>query len=134
MAAKLRLLSALCALVAAVIVVWQANPAGRPGGGASCGPRAPMTNVSTTIKWPVIETVDPDPFDPCSDIPLDVVQRIGLAFTPPDPRRRAALPLRRRQLSDGRRGVRLANLRGRPCPPTPSNSTSTVTAPPSSGS
>ncbi len=26
MAAKLRLLSALCALVAAVIVVWQANP------------------------------------------------------------------------------------------------------------
>ncbi len=35
MAAKLRLLSALCALVAAVIVVWQANPVGapRPGPG-----------------------------------------------------------------------------------------------------
>ncbi len=28
MTAKLRVLSALCALVAAVIVVWQTNPAG----------------------------------------------------------------------------------------------------------
>ena len=28
MVAKLRVLSALCALVAAVIVVWQTNPAG----------------------------------------------------------------------------------------------------------
>ena len=26
-----------------------------------------------------------DPFDPCEDIPLDVVQRLGLAFTPPTP-------------------------------------------------
>ena len=31
MAAKLRLLSALCALVAAVIVVWQTNPDHRAG-------------------------------------------------------------------------------------------------------
>lgn len=87
MVAKLRLLSALCALVAAVVVVWQANPAGpltadrielRATG-------APLPAVSTTIKYPVIDLVDPDPFDPCRDIPLDVVQRIGLAVTPPTP-------------------------------------------------
>lgn len=87
MVAKLRLLSALCALVAAVVVVWQTTPAGpvttdrvelRATG-------APLPAVSTTIKYPVIDLVDPDPFDPCRDIPLDVVQRIGLAFTPPTP-------------------------------------------------
>lgn len=83
MAAKLRLLSALCALVAAVIVVWQANPAGAPAQVRAAD--MPLTNVSTTIKWPVVETTDPSPFDPCRDIPLDVVQRIGLAFTPPTP-------------------------------------------------
>jgi len=83
MAAKLRLLSALCAFVAAVIVVWQSSPTGAP-----TQVRAgdlPMTNVSTTIKWPVIETTDPRPFVPCEEIPLEVVQRIGLAFTPPTP-------------------------------------------------
>jgi hypothetical protein len=87
MAAKLRVLSALCALVAAVIVVWQTNP----GGPAAQGrvelrsTAAPLSGVSTTIKWPVVETVNPDPFDPCRDIPLDVVQRVGLAYTPPAP-------------------------------------------------
>ena len=82
MVAKLRVLSALCALVAAVIVVWQTNPAGPVRVDAT---DIPMTNVTTSIKWPVVETVDPDPFDPCRDIPLDVVQRIGLAYTPPMP-------------------------------------------------
>ena len=87
MAAKMRLLSAVCALVAAVIVVLYANPAALP----ETGPvqlrstSAPMSDVSTTIKWPVIETADPDPFNACKDIPLDVVQRLGLAFTPPEP-------------------------------------------------
>jgi hypothetical protein len=83
MVAKLRLLSALCALVAAAIVVWQANPAGPARVDAT---DIPMTNVTTSIKWPVIETVEQtDPFDPCRDIPPDVVQRIGLAYTPPIP-------------------------------------------------
>jgi hypothetical protein len=82
MVAKLRLVSALCALVAAVIVVWQTNPAGPVRFDAA---DIPMTNVTTSIKWPVIETVNPRPFDPCQDIPLDVIQRIGLAFTPPTP-------------------------------------------------
>jgi hypothetical protein len=87
MAAKLRVLSALCALVAAVIVVWQSNPAG-PSAQSRVDLRstaAPLSGVSTTIKWPVINTVNPKPFDPCNDIPLDVVQRIGLAVSPPAP-------------------------------------------------
>ena len=86
MVAKLRVLSALCALVAAVIVVFAANPAGptAPGNVELRSTAAPLSDdVSTTIKWPVVETVDPRPFDPCDDIPLDVIQRIGLAFTPP---------------------------------------------------
>ena len=84
-AARMRLLSATCALVAAVIVVWQTHPVA-PSGGESFELRstsAPMSGASSSIKWPVIETVDPRPFDPCEDIPLDVIQRIGLAFTPP---------------------------------------------------
>ncbi|MDH6193410.1 hypothetical protein M2272_000031 [Mycobacterium frederiksbergense] len=87
MAARLRLLSALTALVAAVIVVWQSGPPQ----GSGAGPLhldvtdIPMTNVSTTIKWPVIKTTDPSPFDACRDIPLDVIDRIGLAYTPPQP-------------------------------------------------
>lgn len=87
MAARLRLLSALSALVAAVILVCQTGPsAGSQAGVLQLeSTDVPMTNVSTTIKWPVIETTDPSPFDPCRDIPLDAVQRIGLAFTPPTP-------------------------------------------------
>ncbi|WP_166904244.1 DUF3558 domain-containing protein [Mycobacterium sp. DL440] len=87
MAAKLRLLSALTALVSAVVVLWQSGPSE----GVAAGPLhldvtdLPMTNVSTTIKWPIVETTDPSPFDPCNDIPFDAVQRIGLAFTPPEP-------------------------------------------------
>jgi hypothetical protein len=87
MVAKLRLLSALCALVAAAIVVAQTNPAGptAPGGIDLRSTAAPLSDVATTIKWPVVETVNPRPFDPCEDIPLDVVKRIGLAYTPPIP-------------------------------------------------
>lgn len=87
MVAKLRLVAALCALVAAVIVVWQTNPVG-PAAGLHAQ-RIPTSiavdNISTTIKWPVIETVDPRPFHACEDIPYDVVERLGLAFTPPQP-------------------------------------------------
>ncbi|KUI42444.1 hypothetical protein AU197_15230 [Mycobacterium sp. IS-1590] len=82
MLAKLRLVSALCALIAAVMVVWQANPAGAPRVDAG---DIPMTNVTTSIKWPVIETTDPSPFNPCKQIPLEAVQALGLTFTPPTP-------------------------------------------------
>ncbi len=87
MVARARLLAALSALVAAVILVWQTAPPTGSGAGPARldSTDLPMTNISTTIKWPVIETVDPSPFDPCRDIPLDVVAHIGLAFTPPEP-------------------------------------------------
>ena len=80
MVAKLRVLSALCALVAAVIVVWQTAPTG-PAAGASVELRstaAPLSDVSTTIKWPVIETVNPRPFDPCGERPIrELGQLVG---------------------------------------------------------
>lgn len=82
MIAKLRVLAALCALVAAVIVLGQSNP------GEPLQVRAsdiPMTNVTTSIKYPVIDITDPDPFNPCRDLPLDVMGSLGLAFTPPIP-------------------------------------------------
>jgi hypothetical protein len=86
MATKLRLFAALCALLTAVIVVCQSAPPSLTSSGAVDlrSTAAPLSDVSTTIKWPVVETVNPRPFDPCEDIPLDVIQRIGLAFTPPE--------------------------------------------------
>ena len=52
MAAKLRLMSAACALLAAVIVVWQTNPLAGPGADRVDlrSTSAPMSNVSTSIK------------------------------------------------------------------------------------
>ena len=87
MTAKLRLLSALCALIAAVAVVWQTEPttADNADGVDLRSTSMPLTGASSSIKWPVLETVDPRPFDPCAEIPLDVIERIGLAFTPPTP-------------------------------------------------
>jgi hypothetical protein len=87
MAARLRVATALCALLAAVVLVFQAAPQRHPGA-APVDLRStslPLSEAPTSIKYPVLETTDPSPFDPCRDIPLDVVQRIGLAFTPPDP-------------------------------------------------
>jgi hypothetical protein len=85
--ARLRLLTAVSALLAAVVVVCQTNPIGGLGADSVDlrSTAIPLPAVSSSIKWPVIETVDPRPFDPCADIPLDVVQRLGLAFTPPIP-------------------------------------------------
>lgn len=87
MPAKLRVVSALSAVFAAVVVVFHTAPAA-PFGAGEVDLRAtwaPIAEVSTTIKWPVIETTDPDPFNPCEEIPLDAVERLGLAFTPPTP-------------------------------------------------
>ena len=82
MIAKLRILAVLCALVAAVIVIGQSNPDEPMQVRAS---DIPMTNVTTSIKYPVIDITDPDPFNPCRDLPLDVMANLGLAFTPPIP-------------------------------------------------
>jgi hypothetical protein len=92
MATKVRLIAALCALVTAVIVVWQTAPPATVTRGDAVQLRytaAPMQTPSsgptTTIKWPVIDFVDQSPFDPCTEIPIDVVRKLGLAFTPPEP-------------------------------------------------
>ena len=112
MVAKLRLLAAFGALFMAAVVVWQSAPPATVG-----GPKVELRSTAapmdppTTMKSPIVATTDPSPFDPCRDIPFDVVQRLGLGFTPPDARRGAALPLRRRQLPAGRRADHLAQVR-----------------------
>lgn len=80
----MRLAAALSALTAAVIV------------GVQCAPSAPVARgpvelrytaqpMETTMKSPIVATTDPSPFDPCRDVPYDALQRLGLAFTPPEP-------------------------------------------------
>lgn len=86
MVTRIRLFAAFGALVAAVILVMQSGPLTVHSDPVQLrSTAAPLPLATTTIKWPVIDTVDPSPFDACRDIPLDVVQRIGLAFTPPEP-------------------------------------------------
>ena len=87
MATRIRLFAAFGALVTAVILVMQSGPLTVPAPDPVQlrSTAVPLPMATTTIKWPVIETVDPDPFDACRDIPLDVIQRLGLAFTPPEP-------------------------------------------------
>ncbi|BBZ44955.1 DUF3558 domain-containing protein [Mycobacterium parmense] len=86
MFAKLRLLGALGALAAGVVggaVGWQ-GPASGPGGHDPVELRSTAEPLETTMKSPIVATTDPSPFDACQDIPFDVIQRLGLAFTPPE--------------------------------------------------
>ncbi|MGA7051277.1 MAG: DUF3558 domain-containing protein [Mycobacterium sp.] len=85
MFAKARVIGALAALITAIVVGWQSIPSSQTGGGTVQlrSTAAPM-EPETTMKSPIVATTDPRPFDPCEDIPFDVVQRLGLAFTPPD--------------------------------------------------
>jgi hypothetical protein len=83
MLAKVRLIGALGALVMAVIVGWQSAPPA-PTGRGTVALRSTAQPLETTMKSPIVATTDPRPFDPCEDIPFDVVQRLGLAFTPPE--------------------------------------------------
>ena len=86
MFAKVRLTAAFGAVVTAVTVGvagWQCGPpATRSGKFELRSTAAPM---ETTMKSPIVETQNPSPFDPCTDIPFEAVQRLGLAFTPPQP-------------------------------------------------
>lgn len=85
MVAKMRLFAALGALIAAVVVVGNVPaPAGMPAVELRAT-GVPLAPASSTIKSPVLELTDPDPFDPCRDIPLDVINSLGLGFTPPEP-------------------------------------------------
>ena len=85
---KVRLIGALGALITAVIggtLGWQsAAPAPTGGGTVQLRSTAQPMEPETTMKSPIVATTDPRPFDPCEDIPFDVVQRLGLAFTPPE--------------------------------------------------
>ena len=83
MFAKVRLIGALGALVTAVILGWQSVPSG-PAAVRTVQLRSTDAPMETTMKSPIVATTDPRPFDPCEDISFDVVQRLGLAFTPPD--------------------------------------------------
>jgi hypothetical protein len=84
--ASVRLIGALGALVTAVMggtVGWQGAPA-TPTGGGPVELRSTGEPMETTMKSPIVATTDPRPFDACEDIPFDVIQRLGLAFTPPE--------------------------------------------------
>ena len=83
---KLRLLAALGALVTAVVVaVSQSTPPGNIGiPKVQLRSTAAPMDPPTTMKSPIVATTDPSPFDPCQDIPFDVISRLGLSFTPPE--------------------------------------------------
>ena len=86
MVAKLRLLAALGALVTALVVGWQSAPPASIGTpNVQLRSTAAPMDPPTTMKSPIVATTDPSPFNPCQDIPFDAVQRLGLAFTPPEP-------------------------------------------------
>jgi hypothetical protein len=84
---KVRLIGALGAVMAAVIggtAGWQSASPAPIGGGKTIELRATAQPMETTMKSPIIATTDPRPFDACEDIPFDALQRLGLAFTPPE--------------------------------------------------
>jgi hypothetical protein len=85
MVTKLRLLAALGALVTAVVVVSQSAPSAKVGiPKVQLRSTAAPMDPPTTMKSPIVATTDPSPFDPCQDIPFDVISRLGLSFTPPE--------------------------------------------------
>ncbi|OBG93731.1 DUF3558 domain-containing protein [Mycobacterium sp. E3251] len=86
MFAKIRLIGAIGAVIAAAIAGtagWQGGAQG-PTGGGRVELRSTAAPMETTMKSPIVATTDPRPFDACEDIPFDVIQRLGLAFTPPE--------------------------------------------------
>lgn len=86
MFAKVRLIGAVGALVAAAVAGtagWLGSAPG-PEGGGRVELRSTAAPMETTMKSPIVATTDPRPFDACEDIPFDVIQRLGLGFTPPE--------------------------------------------------
>ncbi len=84
--ANVRLIGALAAVVTAMVggaVGWHGAPPG-PGGQGPVELRSTAAPMETTMKSPIVATTDPRPFDACEDIPFDVIQRLGLGFTPPE--------------------------------------------------
>jgi hypothetical protein len=84
---RVRLIGAVAALIAALwggTVGWHSTPPA-PTAGKTVELRSTAAPLETTMKSPIVATTDPSPFDPCRDIPFDALQRLGLAFTPPEP-------------------------------------------------
>src|SRR6185503_17196405 len=83
MVTRLRLIAALGAVLTAVLLVMQtaALPA---AGGPVVELRATDEPLPSTGN-PVTNLTDPDQFDPCRDIPVQVTDGLGLGFTPPEP-------------------------------------------------
>ncbi|MDM4143020.1 MULTISPECIES: DUF3558 domain-containing protein [Mycobacterium] len=87
MFANVRLMGALGALLTAAIggtVGLVSSPAPSGGGDRPVELRSTAQPMETTMKSPIVATTDPRPFDACEDIPFDVIQRLGLGFTPPE--------------------------------------------------
>ena len=89
MLTRLRLIGAFCALIAAVTggTLGARGAPLVPAGGGTVQLRStglPLETPETTMKSPIVATTDPRPFDACEDIPFDVLQRLGLMFTPPE--------------------------------------------------
>ncbi len=84
MVARVQLYAALGAVLTAVVVVLQPTSPepDRRSDVALRSTDAPLP--STTIKSPVINLTDPEPFNPCTDIPVDLTNGLGLGFTPPE--------------------------------------------------
>ncbi|GAB1816179.1 DUF3558 domain-containing protein [Mycobacterium sp. MUNTM1] len=87
MFANVRLMGALGALLTAAIggtAGLLTSPAAPDGGDRSVELRSTAQPMETTMKSPIVATTDPRPFDACEDIPFDVIQGLGLGFTPPE--------------------------------------------------
>jgi hypothetical protein len=76
---RARLTVSLLALVAATLITIRTGPPTEAGGSGVQlrSTDAPMSDVITTTN--------PKPFDPCNDIPLDVIAGLGLEASPPTP-------------------------------------------------
>ncbi|MFV0493851.1 DUF3558 domain-containing protein [Mycobacterium sp.] len=85
MVAKFRLAVAFAALLTAGLAGVSGWQSAAPEAPRSVELRSTEQPMETTMKSPIIATSDPSPFDPCTDIPFGDVQRLGLAFTPPEP-------------------------------------------------
>ena len=86
MLTKLRLFAALGALITAVVVVCQYPPATGAGSGRVelRSTMAPLNGPTTSRDFSP-QLTNPAPFNACRDIPEEVIEGLGLAFTPPKP-------------------------------------------------
>ncbi|ARR84229.1 putative membrane protein [Mycobacterium intracellulare subsp. yongonense] len=74
----------LTAAIGGTVGVLSGSPSLPGGGDRPVELRSTAQPMETTMKSPIVATTDPRPFDACEDIPFDVVQRVGLGFTPPE--------------------------------------------------